>query len=54
MTHRFILFYFFRFILEKERTEGSAEGEGENLQQDSPLSMEPDSELDLMTHEIMT
>ena len=28
--------------------------EGENLQADSPLSMEADVGLDLMTHEIMT
>jgi len=37
---------------ESKRMEGGAEGD--NLQADSPLSMEPDSVLSLMTREIMT
>jgi len=50
-----LFFTIYLFIWERETVRWVwGEAEGENLQADSPLSMEPDAGLDPMTREIIT
>jgi len=52
----FFLFFLKIYLLTLERESMCLGGgaEGENLQADFPLSVEPDMGLDPMTHEVMT